>query len=208
MKKIKIRALILDYGGVISQPQNRQNVDNILRLLGQDYDEFMQVYYDLRVGYDSGHLSGEGYWVKVLRHFGLNPNGFDLSNLIQEDVTSWTYLNHPILQYLRENRDRIPKLAMISNMVDDTLVFMREHYDWLDLFDELVFSCELGVNKPGKEIYEICLRKLMIPPDECLFVDDSAKNIKGAIDSGMRAIQFTTFSQFLHDLEEKYLITA
>ena len=208
MEKNKIRALILDYGGVISQPQNRNNVDNILRLLGQDYDEFMQVYYDLRESYDSGQLSGEGYWVKVLRHFDLNPNGFDLSNFIQEDVNSWTRLNQEMLQYLRGNRDRIPILAMISNMVDDTLIFMREHYDWLDLFDELVFSCELGVNKPEKEIYEICLQKLMIPPGECLFVDDSVKNVEGAIDSGMRAIQFTTFSQFLRDLDGKYLITA
>lgn len=92
-------------------------------------------------------------------------------------------------------------------MVDDTLVFMREHYDWLDLFDELVFSCELGVNKPEKEIYEICLRKLKIPPGECLFVDNSAKNVKGAVNSGMHAIQFTTFSRFLDELEEKYLIS-
>ena len=207
MKKIKIRALILDYGGVISQPQNRQNVDNILRLLGQDYDDFMQVYYDLRVGYDNGQLSGEEYWIKVLHHFRLNPNAFDLSNFIHEDVKSWTVLNDSVLQYLKENRGRIPKLAMISNMVEDTLVFMREHYDWLDLFDELVFSCELGVNKPEKEIYEICLRKLMIPPGECLFVDDSVKNVNGAVDSGMRAIQFTTFSRFLHEIEEKYLIS-
>ena len=207
MKKIKIRGLILDYGGVISQPQIRQNVDNILRLLGQDYDDFMQVYYDLRVGYDNGQLSGEEYWISVLRHFSLNTNGFDLSNFIHEDVKSWTVLNDSVLQYLKENRDRIPKLAMISNMVEDTLVFMREHYDWLDLFDELVFSCELGVNKPEKEIYEICLRKLMIPPGECLFVDDSVKNVNGGVDSGMRAIQFTTFSRFLHEIEEKYLIS-
>jgi putative hydrolase of the HAD superfamily len=208
LKKTKISALILDYGGVISQPQNRKNVDNILRLLGQDYDEFMQVYYDLRVGYDSGELSGEGYWVEVLRHFGLNPNGYDLSSIIHEDVNSWTHLNQEMLFYLRENRDRIPKLAMISNMVDDTLVYMREHYDWLDLFDELVFSCELGVNKPEKEIYSTCLQKIDVPPSECLFVDDSPKNVDGAIRVGMQAIQFVDYPQFVLELEEKVVMTS
>lgn len=207
MGKIKIRALILDYGGVISQPQNRKNVDNILQCIQQDYDDFMQVYYDLRVGYDSGQLSGEEYWIRVLQHYSLNPNGFDLSNFIQEDVNSWTVLNDSVLQYLKENRGRIPKLAMISNMVDDTLVFMREHYDWLDLFDELVFSCELGVNKPEKEIYEICLRKLKIPPGECLFVDDSSNNVRGAIESGMYGIQFKNFLQFMLELDEKFSMT-
>ena len=206
MGKIKIRALTLDYGGVISQPQNPENVNTILQCLGQDYDDFMQVYYDLRVGYDNGQLSGQEYWVRVLRHYGLNPNGFDLSRFIREDVNSWTHLNHAMLQFITERKNRIPKLAMISNMVEDTLVFMREHYDWLDLFDELVFSCELGVNKPEREIYEICLRKLNISPHECLFVDDSRINVKGAKDSGMRAIQFNNFSQFLHDFEEKFFI--
>ena len=207
MGKIKIRALILDYGGVISQPQNPENVNTILQCLGQDYDDFMQVYYDLRVGYDNGQLSGQEYWVKVLQHYGLDPNGFDLSRFIQEDVNSWTHLNESMLQFITENKNRIPKLAMISNMVDDTLVFMRRHYDWLDLFDELIFSCEVGVNKPEREIYEICLRKLNISPHECLFVDDSRINVKGAKDSGMRAIQFNNFSQFLHDFEEKFFIT-
>ena len=208
MEKIEIRALILDYGGVISQPQNRKNVDNILQWLQLDYDGFMQVYYDLRVGYDSGQLSGQGYWGKVLQHYGLDPNGFDLSRIIQEDVNSWTHLNQVMLQYLGENRGRIPKLAMISNMVDDTLVLMRRQYKWLDLFDELVFSCELGVNKPEKEIYEICLQRLMISPGECLFVDDSQRNVNGAVEVGMHAIQFENFTQFLYEFEGRFRING
>ena len=207
MEKIKIRALILDYGGVISQPQNPENVNYILQYIQQDYDDFMQVYYDLRVGYDNGQLSGQEYWVRVLQHYSLDPNGFNIPRFIQEDVASWTHLNESMLQFITENKDNIPKLAMISNMVDDTLVFMRRHYDWLDLFDELTFSCELGVNKPDREIYEICLRNLMIPPSECLFVDDSAKNVSGAIESGMYAIQFENFPQFILELDEKFSMT-
>ncbi len=207
MGKIKIRALILDYGGVISQPQNPENLNNILQYIQQDYDDFMQVYYDLRVGYDNGQLSGQEYWVRVLQHYGLDPNSFDLPRFIQEDVASWTHLNESMLQFITESKDKIPKLAMISNMVDDTLVFMRRHYDWLDLFDELIFSCELGVNKPDREIYEICLRKLMIPPRDCLFVDDSAKNVRGATESGMYALQFKSFSQFMLELDEKFYMT-
>jgi putative hydrolase of the HAD superfamily len=204
MEKFKIIALILDYGGVVSQPQNLENVRNILRCLGQEFDDFMQVYYDLRAGYDNGQLSGQQYWAKVLQHYDLEPNGFDLSYLVQEDVNSWTQLNQSMLRFITENRNRIPKLAMISNMVEDTLVLMRRRYDWLDLFDELVFSCELGVNKPEREIYEVCLRRLDVDPNECLFVDDSAKNVQGAIEVGMHTIQFENFPQFMLELDQKY----
>jgi HAD superfamily hydrolase (TIGR01509 family) len=89
-------------------------------------------------------------------------------------------------------------------MVEDTLVLMRRRYDWLDLFDELVFSCELGVNKPEREIYEVCLRRLDVDPNECLFVDDSAKNVQGAIEVGMHTIQFENFPQFMLELDQKY----
>lgn len=207
MGTIRIRALILDYGGVISQPQNPKNMDNILRSLKQDYNSFREVYQRQRVQYDSGQISGEQYWINILQHYGLNPNGFDIARLIQEDVKSWTQLNESMIQFITEGRSKIHKLAMISNMTRDTLVFMRRHYGWLELFDELIFSCEVGINKPDREIYETCLRKLKVNRNECLFVDDSVKNVKGAMELGMPAIQFKTFSEFVLELDEKFYIT-
>jgi putative hydrolase of the HAD superfamily len=204
MEKIRLQALILDYGGVVSLPQNRENIDFIIERLNQDYDDFIQVYYDLRAGYDNGQLSGQEFWLKVLQHYGLNPNGFDLDRFIREDVKSWTHLNQSILRFITENRTRIPKLAMISNMVTDTLVYMRRNYDWLSLFDELVFSCEIGVNKPDREIYEICMQQLKVNPQDCLFVDDSANNIKGAREVGMNCVLYESFPQFMIELQEKY----
>ena len=207
MGKIRIRALILDYGGVISQPQNPENVNNILRSLKQDDNGFQEVYRRQRAQYDSGLFSGEQYWGNILQHYGLNPNGFDVARLIQEDVKSWTQINELMIQFITDSRSKIHKLAIISNMTRDTLVFMRSHYSWLELFDELCFSCELGKNKPDREIYETCLRKLKVCPGECLFVDDSMRNVKGAMELGMHAILFTNFSEFMLELDEKFCIT-
>ena len=204
MGKIRIRALILDYGGVISQPQNPENVNNILRSLGQVHDGFSEVYFRQRGQYDLGQISGEQYWSNILQHYGLNPQDFDIARLIQEDVKSWTQLNEAMIQFITESRSKIHRLAMLSNMTRDTLAFMRKHYSWLELFDALCFSCELGIKKPGREIYETCLKKLEISPNECLFVDDSERNVKGAMEAGMPAIYFTTFSEFMLELDEKY----
>lgn len=207
MSKIRIRALILDYGGVISQPQNPDNVNNILRSLKQDHNGFREVYRRQRAQYDSGQISGEQYWINILQHYGLNPNGFEIARLIQEDVKSWTQINESMIQFITEGRSKIHKLAMISNMTRDTLAFMRKHYSWLELFDELCFSCEVGKNKPDREIFETCLRKLKVYRNECLFVDDSAENVKGAMELGLPAIQFKTFSEFVLELDEKFCLT-
>ena len=59
MGKTKIRALILDYGGVISLPQKSENVENILRTLNLEYDDFIRVYYDQRGPCDGGQIGVE-----------------------------------------------------------------------------------------------------------------------------------------------------
>ena len=207
MDKIKVRAIILDYGGVISQPQNSENVNNILQSLGQEYVDFEKIYRSQRAQYDSGQISGEEYWTNVLRYYDLEPSNFEIARLIQEDVRSWTQINESMIQFITECRNNIHKLAMISNMTTDSLAFIREHFQWLELFDELILSCEIGINKPDRQIYEACLRKLNMCPNECLFVDDSIENAKGAMELGMYAIQFKTFSEFRLELSGKYCIT-
>jgi putative hydrolase of the HAD superfamily len=207
MNKIPIYALILDYGGVISQPQNPENVNNLCQHLQQTGNDFQKVYRSQRAPYDSGQLSGQQYWRNVLQSFGLALNDFDIAYLVQEDIKSWTQLNQAMVQFIAASRSKFHKLAMISNMTSDTLAFMRSHYPWLALFDELCFSCELGTNKPDPAIYEICLSKLGLLPNECLFVDDSLENVEGALKLGIHAIQFKTFPEFILELNEKYRFT-
>ena len=86
----------------------------------------------------------------------------------------------------------------------DTLDYVKTHFQWLDYFDELTFSCEVGVNKPDSVIYDYCLGKIGVPSHECLFVDDSIANVDGAKRAGLNAVHFKSYSQFAEELEGKY----
>jgi putative hydrolase of the HAD superfamily len=207
MKKTRIRALILDYGGVISQPQNPDNVNNILQILRQDVGDFRDIYLRERESYDSDRLSGREYWLNVLRHLGLEPSDSKVNDLIREDIKGWTRINDSMIRFVEENKARLHKLAIISNMTRETLTFMNRHFQWLGLFDELVFSCEIGISKPDAKIYETCLGRLEISPRECLFVDDSEENVLGAIKSGMNVIHFKSFPQFRQELDKSFYLT-
>ena len=204
MGKTRIRALILDYGGVISKPQNPDNVNNILQILSQDHKDFMDVYRSKRENYDNGQLSGEEYWHSILQHYGLEQNDSKVAKLIQEDIESWTQIDDSMIKFIRENREKLHKLAIISNMTRDCLVFMKKHFQWLGLFDELIFSCEFGKNKPDATIYEACFSGIEIPPQECLFADDSLENVDGAMKSGMKVIHFKSFFQFWQELDKNF----
>ncbi len=157
--------------------------------------------------YDDGQLSGVEYWSRVLEHYQVEPDKQLIARIIREDVQSWTHVNTPMLQFIQECKPRIHRLAIISNMTRETLIFMRENFRWLDLFDVLTFSCDERVNKPARKIYEACLGKLDTSPGECLFVDDSLENVRAARDIGMAAIQFTTFAEFARKVDEGYCLT-
>ena len=207
MEKIRIRALILDYGGVISKSQNIDNVNSFLKILKQDDNDFRNVYISKRKNYDNGQLSDEEYWFSIVQHYDLEKNDSKVTKLIQEDIKSWNQINDSMMQFIKESRRNIHKLAIVSNMTRDTLSFMRKHFEWLELFDELIFSCDIGNNKPERRIYIFCLNRIEVPPQECLFVDDSVENVHGAMESGMKVIHFKSFFQFWQELEKNFCLS-
>jgi putative hydrolase of the HAD superfamily len=81
---------------------------------------------------------------------------------------------------------------------------MKKHFQWLELFDELIFSCKFGINKPDAKIYGAFLSRIEIPSQECLFVDDFVENMNGAMKSGMNVIHFKSFLQFRQEVEQNY----
>lgn len=56
----------------------------------------------------------------------------------------------------------------------------REEIPILSLLDGCVFSGEIGIVKPSREIFQHLLNKYGATAEECIFIDDNEKNIKGA----------------------------
>ncbi len=56
------------------------------------------------------------------------------------------------------------------------------------LFEKIYLSHELGVRKPGREIYDHAMKDAGIDPGETIFLDDSERNINGAGVTGLRTL--------------------
>jgi putative hydrolase of the HAD superfamily len=77
------------------------------------------------------------------------------------------------------------RTGLISNSWGDT------RYDrdaFADLFDAVVISGEVGLNKPEPEIFRLGAERIGLEPAECVFVDDLKENCAGAEAIGMTAI--------------------
>ncbi len=56
------------------------------------------------------------------------------------------------------------------------------------MFDAVVISDRVGMRKPEPEIYLLTAARLGLPPQECLFVDDTERNLPSAADLGMGTV--------------------
>ena len=62
--------------------------------------------------------------------------------------------------------------------------------DLFSLFDGIVLSGTIGIVKPHREIFEHLLNTYSLKAEECIFIDDSQKNIEGAEKVGIRGYLF------------------
>ncbi|WP_141997624.1 HAD-IA family hydrolase [Amycolatopsis cihanbeyliensis] len=88
-------------------------------------------------------------------------------------------------------RDQGVRTALLSNAAGGGAArrAMRPY------FDAVVFSGEVGVAKPEAEVYRITADLLGLPAQTCVFVDDSASNVAGAVAAGMVGVHHTSVQE-------------
>ena len=63
-----------------------------------------------------------------------------------------------------------------------------------------------GVLKPDPRIFATLCDRAGVAPDQCLFIDDSPRNVAGARDAGMAAHHFTDPATLEDDLIRRGLL--
>lgn len=91
------------------------------------------------------------------------------------------------------------KLGLLSNTTNFERAFLDKH-DIRPFFDAIVFSCDIAALKPNKEMFSAITKKLSLNYADCLFIDDSKRNIAAAKLLGMQVIQFENVTQLKEEL--------
>ena len=97
----------------------------------------------------------------------------------------------------RAKREGI-KTGLISNSWGDGR-YDRDSFE--EMFDGVVISGEVGLNKPDLPIYYLGAERIGLPVEECVFVDDLRENCAGAEEAGMTAILHRGSDKTLPELE-------
>lgn len=91
---------------------------------------------------------------------------------------------------LEELKARGEKVYAITNFSREKWAECLIRFPFLQSFDGAVVSAHERLLKPDPAIYEVLLGRYGLAAPDCIFIDDSEKNVVGARGVGMRAIHF------------------
>jgi len=197
---LALRAVVFDYGLVLTGPQDPQAHAALVRLSGLPLERFESLYWVNRHAYDEGKLSGLAFWQEFARAAELPDDRKIVEELNLWDARMWTTQNPAMLAWQQQLKQRGLLTAILSNMGDNVLDNMKREFDWLPRFDVQVWSYQLHMAKPDPAIYLHTLKELGAQPAETLFLDDRQVNVEAAQALGIQAIEFSTVERLRADL--------
>jgi putative hydrolase of the HAD superfamily len=201
-----IRALISDFGGVLTTPLSnsflayQEEAGVSLEELGKALQRAAEAYGEHPLyALERGEITEAEFGRRVAEQLG---DGFDLSRLRHhlERIEP----NPRMVGYVRELRGRGLHTALLTNNVREWAPLWRAKLPELDdIFEVVVDSAFVGMRKPERRIYELTVERLGggLRAEECVFVDDLEVNCEGARAVGMTAVRFEDAGQAIAELE-------
>ena len=96
--------------------------------------------------------------------------------------------------------DRGHDVTMLTNFAADTFVEARQRWGFLNKPRGVTVSGEIGMIKPERGIYDHHAASFGLDPAATIFIDDSQKNVDGAIAAGWHSVLFINAPALKKDL--------
>ncbi|MEM9106050.1 MAG: HAD-IA family hydrolase [Pseudomonadota bacterium] len=194
------RALVLDFGGVVTRTLFETHAlteealglapgsltwrgpfdpDNDPLWQSMQNDEITERQYWHQRTSDVAELAGEN-WTEMAQ-FVVAARGADPMPIIRPEA----------LAAIETARQAGCRLAILSNELD--LFYgrdFRKKLPFLASFDVIHDATHTKILKPDPYAYQACIEALGLAAENCVFVDDQARNIAGAKAVGMHTVHF------------------
>jgi putative hydrolase of the HAD superfamily len=205
-----IRAVISDFGGVLTTPLLRSFVafqdetgisfESLGKAMQRSADENNGAFPLFEL--EKGRIS-ELEFLDMLRdqlepELGHRPELHRFRDIYFEALDP----NEPMVELMRDLKRRGYRMALLTNNVREWEPLWRSMLPVDDIFELIVDSAFVGMRKPEREIYELTLERLgEVAPPECVFIDDTDVNCDAARELGMSAVNFKGNEQAIGEIE-------
>lgn len=193
------KALIVDFGGVLTNPLERVVRDFCVREGVEQ--EGMRVIFG---GHDDGSF-------EALERGDISQEQWNRDAAAQLGVSSENLLSRvlaslekaePMIRAVQNARAAGLLTAVVTNSYGTHPHDPYEPWKLEELVDVVVISGVERVRKPDAEIYRRTLERLGVDGHECVYIDDNARNLIPAQKLGMRTILHTDADQSAREIAD------
>jgi epoxide hydrolase-like predicted phosphatase len=92
------------------------------------------------------------------------------------------------------------RTGLLSNSADGARREEQARYGFEELFDVILYSHEVGLAKPDPEVYSVLCDRLLVAPNELVFLDDGPANVQAARKLGIQAILHQETRQSIQEI--------
>ena len=203
-----IKALISDFGGVLTSPLLGafERFNDTLDVSAEDFGRAMAL---VRQHYGEHPLYALERGEITEREF-LDQLEGALRELLGRDVDLSTmagalmrnlHPNEELFAYYRALHARGLRLGILTNNVREWEPLWRAKLPIDEIFDDVVDSAFVGMRKPEPEIYALALSRLGVEAGDCAFVDDLQVNVDAARELGFHAVRFRDTAQVVAEID-------
>lgn len=192
-----IDAVFFDYGGVLAEEGYLEGLKTIARRNGLDPEAFFQT--AVETIYDMEYLTGkatEAQYFELLRE----RTGFkETLEEIHGEILPRFQLRPWMITIVNRLKDDGRKVAILSDQTS-WLNDLEQRDDFFRHFHKVFNSYYTGYHKREKASFEHAAGELDVAPECSLFIDDAARNVMLARETGMHAVHYNGKEQFLQEL--------
>jgi len=195
-----VRAIVFDIGGVLLRTDSPEPRRRLEEAHGLAPGGAAKLVFDSPMGQAAqrGEVTTATLWHWVQQELKLDEVG--MADFYRQ-FWAGDGLNESLMAFIRRLRPAY-KTGIISNATDNLLELITHAYPIADAFDVIVGSAIEQVVKPDPRIYQRCLERLGILPEEAIFIDDFAHNIAGARAVGMAGLLYTRETDVENELQK------
>ncbi len=106
------------------------------------------------------------------------------------------------IPWIQELKEKGYQVLVLSNFAHKAYEDCRDVLDFLDYVDGGILSFRDKMVKPEPEIYQLLMDRYHLKPEECVFLDDTEKNLPPAEAFGMHTVHFKDRGQAVEELRK------
>lgn len=200
----QIHAVIFDLGRVLVKVDLARGIFRHIEGLRQKSDvEIMENLFRDRLYQDfaKGKILPKQFYKTLCNHSGLTLG-------YEEFIQEWCAVLEPMpgMDEFIEKLSKSFKIGLLSDLGPIHWEYVSRHLSILKHIKNPVVSFQTGVLKPERRAYELAAQSVDTAIDKCLFIDDRRINVLGAIDAGMKAVQFFSPERLINDFHKMGLV--